>query len=351
LDEHHLIADYGIDSLHLLELLTRISRHYQIDLSISELADVETVADLAELIVHKANGVATRDGARPKSAARTHPALSDKRTRRLAASYAHAFSACNGFRQHLLERADGGTTEILDIGSGPPILLLPPMGCIGAAFLYQARYLAQTYRLLTFHYPGYGRSSVSGREDLQSAVTDIAQCLRHLARDTGCHVMGWSLGGIVGQMFAAVYPGLVKSLILVNTGTKLNGDGSLASAATMAQLFMDDFEQNMPDWMRDRPEGKLDFIKASDSAVGAARFMAAVHAFDARDRLAAITVPALVVSGGRDRIMPARQGRDLAERLSGSTYRELATAGHYIPLFNADWFNRQTAAFIGAMKV
>jgi acyl transferase domain-containing protein/pimeloyl-ACP methyl ester carboxylesterase len=350
-DEHHLIAGYGIDSLHLLQLMTRISRHYGIDLSISELADVETIEDLARLIVHKANGAATPDTTPAASGARTYPAPSVERTRRLTDTYTHAFAACNGFREHLLQRADGGTTEILDVGSGPPILLLPPMGCIGAAFLYQARYLAQTHRLLTFHYPGYGRSSVSGREDLQSTVSDIAQCLHHLAPDTACHLMGWSLGGIVGQMFASVYPEWVKSLILVNTAAKLSGDDSLAGAAAMAQLFIDDFQANMPGWMRDRPEGQLDFIRASDSAAGAARFVAAVRAFDARDRLAAITVPALVVSGGRDRIMPARQGRDLAERLSCSTYKELAGAGHYIPLFNADWFNRQTAAFIGAMRV
>jgi pimeloyl-ACP methyl ester carboxylesterase len=57
-----------------------------------------------------------------------------------------------------------------------------------------------------------------------------------------------------------------------------------------------------------------------------------------------------VVSGGQDRITPPRYGRELAERLSGSSYAELASAGHYIPLFNADWFNRQISTFMNAMR-
>jgi polyketide synthase PksN len=292
----------------------------------------------------------TQDSELAVTRARTHPALSRERVERLVDNYAHAFAACSGFREHLLERTSEGTTEILDMGSGPPILLLPPLGCIGAAFLYQARYLAQTHRVLTFHYPGYGRSTVSGKEDLRSTVTDIARCLDHLGAGRACHVMGWSLGGIVGQMLATEYPDLVRSLMLVNTSARLNGDGSLASIAAMAQLFMDDFVENMPDWMRDCREGQLDFIRASDSALVSGRFMAAVQAFDGRERLSAITVPTLVVSGGQDRITPAWHGQDLAKRLPRSTYKELATGGHYIPLFNADWFNRQIAAFIDVMR-
>jgi 3-oxoacyl-(acyl-carrier-protein) synthase/pimeloyl-ACP methyl ester carboxylesterase/acyl carrier protein len=350
IDGHHFIGDYGIDSLHLLDLLTRVSRHYQIDLTMTELEDVEMIEDLARFVAQKVNGALMQDRKLAASRARTDPVPSRERIERLMDNYAHAFAGCAGFRGHLLQRTNGGTTEILDMGSGLPILLLPPLGCIGAAFMYQARYLAQTHRVLTFHYPGYGRSTFSGKEDLRSAVTDIARCLDHLVGGNACHVMGWSLGGIVGQMLASEYPDLVRSLMLVNTSAKLDGDGSLAGIVAMAQRFTDDFAENMPEWMRDRREGQLDFIRAGDSAVVSGRFMAAVQAFDGRERLAAITVPTLVVSGGQDRIVPARHGQDLARRLSRSTYKELATGGHYIPLFNADWFNQQIAAFIDAMR-
>ena len=349
-DDRHFIGDYGIDSLHLLELLTRISREYQIDLAMSEIADVETIEDIARLVAQKIDALSTQQGRPADSRATARPSLSPERMVRLAENYTYAFAACEGFREHLLERENGGTIEILEAGSGPPVLLLPPLGCIGTAFLYQVRYLAQTHRVLTFHYPGYGRSTVSGKEDLRSTVTDIARCLDHLAVGNACHVMGWSLGGIVGQMFAFEYPDLVKSLMLVNTSARFDGDGSLAGVAATAKLFMDDFAGNMPDCIRERPEGRLDFIRASDSAVVSGRFMVAVQAFDGRERLASITVPALVVSGRQDRIAPARHGQDLANRLPHATYRELACGGHYIPLFNADWFNRQIAEFIDAMR-
>jgi phthiocerol/phenolphthiocerol synthesis type-I polyketide synthase E len=350
MDQRHVISDYGIDSLHLLDLLTRASRHYQVDFSVSELGDVQTVEDLARLLAGRVNSAAAHEVERAPSRETTHTTLGQESAARLAGNYAHAFAGCEGFREHLLKRTDGGTTEILEVGNGPPILLLPPFGCIGAAFLYQAQCLAPTHRLLTFHYPGYGRSSICGREDLGSTIADIVHCLRRLAPGTPCHVMGWSLGGVIGQMLASEHPDLVKSLMLVNTTARLDRNGSLAGAATMVRLVMEDFEQNRPEWMRGRREGQFDFIRASDSAVVSGRFMAAVQAFDGRERLASIAVPALVVSGGQDRITPPEYGRELAERLSGSSYAELASAGHYIPLFNADWFNRQISTFMNAMR-
>lgn len=350
MNDDRLIASYGIDSLRLLDLLTRISRHFQIDLSLFELKDVETVDDLARLVAQKASPIPIPDEKPPAVRIRTYPEPNGDWTKRLAENYRYAFAACSGFREHLLEQADGGTTEILDMGAGPPILLLPPFGCLGVAFVYQARYLSQSHRVLMFHYPGCGRSSPGGDRNLQSTASSIASCLHHLAPGAACHILGWSLGGIVGQVLACERPDLVKSLTLVNTSAKLDGDGSLAGMTSTAQFFMDDFRENMPEWMRDRLEGQFDFFRASESAVATSRLLAAAQAFDGRQRLGVIVAPALVVAGGLDRITPARHGRDLAERLCCATYKELATGGHYVPLFNADWFNAQLTAFIDPLK-
>jgi pimeloyl-ACP methyl ester carboxylesterase len=236
------------------------------------------------------------------------------------------------------------------MGSGPPILLFPPLGCLGLAFVYQARYLSQSHRVLMFHYPGYGRSSLGRDGDVRSMVSNIAGCLHLLVPGAACHILGWSMGGIIGQVLACERPDLVRSLMLVNTSAKLDDDGSLAGMTKIAQSFIDDFRDNKPEWMRDRLEGQFDFFRAGDCAIATSRLMAAVQAFDGRQRLGAITVPALVVAGGQDRITPARSGRDLAERLPCATYKELATGGHYVPLFNADWFNVQMAAFIDVVR-
>src|SRR5262249_23542358 len=113
MNDDRSIASYGIDSLRLLDLLTQISRHFQIDLSLFELKDVETVDDLVQLVAQNAC-ISIPDGKPPALRMRTHPEPNGDWTKRLAENYCYAFAACSGFREHLLERADGGTTEILD---------------------------------------------------------------------------------------------------------------------------------------------------------------------------------------------------------------------------------------------
>jgi pimeloyl-ACP methyl ester carboxylesterase len=54
--------------------------------------------------------------------------------------------------------------------------------------------------------------------------------------------------------------------------------------------------------------------------------------FDVRDRLAEIDVPALVISAEKDKMMPAKFGRSLAEGLTNTTYVEISGTGHFMQL-------------------
>jgi pimeloyl-ACP methyl ester carboxylesterase len=61
-------------------------------------------------------------------------------------------------------------------------------------------------------------------------------------------------------------------------------------------------------------------------------FRRAMAGFDARDRLAAIAVPTIVLHGGRDCYFPASAARALASGLPAAELRLLPDAGHVLPL-------------------
>ena len=74
------------------------------------------------------------------------------------------------------------------------------------------------------------------------------------------------------------------------------------------------------------------------------------HPFDSGALAAEVTVPALILHGDRDRIVPVDHGRDLAARLGGPTEFVLAEGyGHNnIPIDRSGPFGPLVARFLGA---
>jgi pimeloyl-ACP methyl ester carboxylesterase len=59
-----------------------------------------------------------------------------------------------------------------------------------------------------------------------------------------------------------------------------------------------------------------------------------------------LDVPALVVHGDEDLIVPVENGRMLAARLPNARYVELPGRGHNVPLEDPDTFNRLVLDFL-----
>jgi pimeloyl-ACP methyl ester carboxylesterase len=62
------------------------------------------------------------------------------------------------------------------------------------------------------------------------------------------------------------------------------------------------------------------------------RYMEAAAAHDASDLLPALHVPALIVAGERDRLVPAAMVEEMATDIAGSEYLEVRGATHFLPL-------------------
>jgi 3-oxoadipate enol-lactonase len=72
---------------------------------------------------------------------------------------------------------------------------------------------------------------------------------------------------------------------------------------------------------------------------------AAIRDFDAREVVAAISVPALVIAGTHDAATTPAEGRYLADRIAGARYVEL-NAAHLSNIENRDGFNAELSAFL-----
>ncbi len=241
-------------------------------------------------------------------------------------------------------------------GSGPSVLLLHGLGSCGEDWLLQVPVLRQRYRVILRDLQGHGRSGLSRSwPTLSGLANDIADLLRLLG-GVPVHVVGLSLGGVVGLQLAVDYPDLVSSLTVVNAFARLRlsftgvgrGAGRLALLALgrmdwLGQLVAAGLfpaEEQTP--IRDIAAARL----ASTSRRVYLQSLLALLRCDLRSRLGEVLTPTLVVAGKEDRTLPLRAKTELAERISGARLVVLDRSGHATPIDAAQRFNAMLIDFL-----
>lgn len=125
-------------------------------------------------------------------------------------------------------------------GQGEPLLVLHGWGVDHTIWLTVKHILEKNYTVTWLDLPGYGTNKHYKANHLDEIVTAIqASCT------SKTHVMGWSLGGVIAQRLAYLYPTTLKSLILVATNPCFVQKESWSYA--MSEQALDAFAVNLVD--------------------------------------------------------------------------------------------------------
>ncbi|MBY5162734.1 alpha/beta fold hydrolase [Salsipaludibacter albus] len=240
-------------------------------------------------------------------------------------------------------RRQGGGLDLATLEASPaeptrpPALLVP--GFTGSKEDWSAvvEPLAATGRRIVaidlpgqFESAGWPDRADHGFARLGVAVRDVAA---GLTAETGHrpHLVGHSLGGLVGRAAVLDDPGAVASFVLLDSGPRSpDRDGAravrrkeVASAAGggMAAIHarlraLDGVDERMPEAERDHLR---DRFVASSMAAYLGMFDALLAEPDRVAPLAATGVPTCVVRGEHDRVFSVEEVDDMATRLGGRT--------------------------------
>ncbi|MCK5875498.1 MAG: pimeloyl-ACP methyl ester esterase BioH [Alcanivoracaceae bacterium] len=198
--------------------------------------------------------------------------------------------------------------------------------------------LLQHFRVTVIDLPGMGQSPLpAGDYTLDYLALHVGVIL-----PPQCHLMGWSLGGLVALKLASDRPQQVLSLTMVASTPKFVADGDWPGvAAHLFDRFMEVFDEDTEGTLirflalncKDASSVREDVRKLKDilyfCGLPAPRALrgglAVLRDSDLREELAALSLPRLMLFGEHDNIVPVATADMLA---SQHEVRVLADVSH-----------------------
>jgi 2-hydroxymuconate-semialdehyde hydrolase len=243
-------------------------------------------------------------------------------------------------------RVSGGEISFVDMGEGPPVLLLH--GFPTSSFLWRREVwlLAQAMRVIAPDLLGYGRSDKPTDADLsEPAQAEYVKELLTQLKIEDVAVVGHDLGGAVAQMLALDGAVNVRSLVLLDSACfdawPIEGVRMLQTATPDQETagFAEDIvrltfdlgvkhngfldEQSLDGYVAPWREDPAAFFRAARAISG--RGLAGRDA-----ELAALDLPTLLIWGEEDPFLPSELGERLQETIEGATLALLPGCGHFV---------------------
>lgn len=220
----------------------------------------------------------------------------------------------------------------------------------------QVAALSQELRVLRYDTRGHGQSSVTpGPYKIEQLARDVLALLDSLHLDR-VHFCGLSMGGMTGMWLALNAPQRLGKLVLCNTAAKIGtpemwnprietvrkGGMKAVSSAVIERWFSAPFRASSPDVV-----ATIQRTFESHNPEGYAANCAAIRDYDARDSIAGIKLPTLVISGAHDPATTPVEGRYIAQHIHGARYVEL-DAAHLSNIEARDRFNSEVSSFLAS---
>ena len=229
----------------------------------------------------------------------------------------------------------------------PTLVMIHGAGGQSQAWQTQTHLLKESLNTLALDLPGSGESAGEAKSDLDGYTEWLVEALKGIFSEP-TFLMGHSMGGAIVQKAALLEPDLMRGIILVGTGPRLQ----------VAPMFLEGLQNNFEetvdaligfayapgaDSLLIKEGAKL--MKEAGSSVVYGDF-SACNQFDVRNEVGKIKLPCLILCGDEDKLTPPSLSKKLNEAIEGSRLEILPAAGHMVMIENHKAFNDCVLDFI-----
>ncbi|WP_271411447.1 alpha/beta fold hydrolase [Pseudomonas sp. Q1-7] len=255
---------------------------------------------------------------------------------------------------------DGCQLHYEDYGRGMPVLLVHGLGSSTRDWEYQVPALAARYRVIALDVRGHGRSDKPReRYSIATFADDVVALIEHLGL-IDVHLVGISMGGMIGFQLGVDHPELLRSLTIVNSGPEVKPRTpkdflEIAKRWTLSRvLSLESIAKALGGLLFPLPEqaelrrkieerwpqnDKRAYLSALDAIIG----------WGVRERLRRIQCPTLVVSADRD-YTPVSQKETYVKELPNARLVVIEHSRHATPLDQPERFNATLLDFLDEVE-
>jgi pimeloyl-ACP methyl ester carboxylesterase len=222
---------------------------------------------------------------------------------------------------------------------------------------------ARGYRVITIDNRGFGKSRqipVGKGAEIRLFAEDAASVIAREA-PYGAHVIGTSLGGMIGLALAATRPQLIRSLTIINSSVAASGKRRLSARGVMAlahvalglnkgymRLAHSLLGKNSPQELRGQLAAKWSAIDVVTPLTlkTVMRQISAARKFKGLVEAAAIRCPVMVVKSESDLFVDPANSDFIHRQIKGATLVSHPSAGHEITFEAPDWLSSEIDRFV-----
>ena len=258
---------------------------------------------------------------------------------------------------------DGLSTQYLEAGTGPPLLLLHGHAQSATGWRWVIPALARTHRVLALSLPGHGDTAAVGAYPPGRDTSPFVAAFLDMLGIGPVDVVGHSAGGVVALRLALTDPARVRTVVLVDSAglgrevhpllavdtlpvlgelaillTRLPGGAVGRTGMSAAMLFAQPWR--IPaQFLVEQHEyaGRPGQLEAS-TATARALFDATGQRQILLDQLPALTAPTLVVWGGCDYLLPTHHAYTAVGLLPHGRLAVIPDCGHLPHIERPDRF-------------
>lgn len=185
---------------------------------------------------------------------------------------------------------------------------------------------------------GAGKSVASESFTLEEMAHDLLSIIEHEHLDK-VHLVGISMGGLISQLFASMFPHLVDKLVLVSTtytSDQIQGgnhrwpEDEEAIYEKMTGYFSRDFVERNKILIKAMTKNILKTIESGDFLQQSEWQHQAIKEARIDGIQGAITCPTLILHGSEDAIIPFENATQLQSKIGNSILKRFEGSGHLL---------------------
>jgi 3-oxoadipate enol-lactonase len=247
-----------------------------------------------------------------------------------------------------------------DYGQGAPLVLVHGLGSSTRDWEYQIPELANHFRVIALDVRGHGRSDKPReRYQISDFAGDVIALIEHLELPQ-VHLVGISMGGMIGFQLGVDRPELLKSLCIVNSGPEVKAKKprdylEIAKRWSLSRLLsLETIAKGLGRLLFPKPEQgelrrKIEERWPQNEKRAYLASLDAIIGWGVREHLGRIRCPTLVVTGDRD-YTPVAQKEAYVREMPNARLLVIEDSRHATPMDQPEQFNNSLLSFLAEVE-